>query len=285
MSFSPPFLSAPHSHLQFIFILCSKLLSVSTVPLPVEQHTLFQPVFIFKHGLRLVSLLFLSLQIPRIISLSIRMAVLPLKTLLALLPFFLHVNGQASGTGTTTRYWDCCKPSCSWPGKTTLAAGSNPVGTCDANNNPLTDYNTVSACNGGTAYMCGNESPWAVSDTLSYGFAAVNIAGGTEASWCCACYELTFTSGPVAGKKIIVQATNTGGDLGGNQFDLAVCISLHPHLSMDVHILTSPFDRCPAAGLASSTAAPKNSAPLPPAGAPNTAASLLAPNVTLSPLC
>jgi hypothetical protein len=70
--------------------------------------------------------------------------------------------------------------------------------------------------------MCANESPWAVSDTLSYGYAAVNIAGSNEAGWCCACYQLTFTSGPVAGKTLIVQATNTGGDLSGNQFDLSV---------------------------------------------------------------
>lgn len=150
------------------------------------------------------------------------MVALPIKTLLALLPFFLQANAQASGTGTTTRYWDCCKPSCSWPGKTALAAGSHPVGTCNAQDQPLSDYNAVSACGGGGAYMCSNESPWAVSDTLAYGYAAVHIAGGTEASWCCACYELTFTSGPVSGKKMVVQATNTGGDLGSNQFDLTV---------------------------------------------------------------
>lgn len=72
--------------------------------------------------------------------------------------------------------------------------------------------------------MCGNQSPWAVSDTLAYGFAATSIAGGTEASWCCACYELTFTSTAIAGKKMIVQATNTGGDLGSNQFDISVCL-------------------------------------------------------------
>jgi hypothetical protein len=70
--------------------------------------------------------------------------------------------------------------------------------------------------------MCSDQSPWAVSDSLSYGYAATNIAGGTEASWCCACYELTFTSGAASGKQMIVQATNTGGDLSGNQFDLAV---------------------------------------------------------------
>jgi hypothetical protein len=79
--------------------------------------------------------------------------------------------------------------------------------------------------------MCSNESPWAVNDSLAYGYAAVNIAGGSEDSWCCACYELTFTSGAVAGKKMIVQATNTGGDLGSNQFDISVCFRL-PSLSL-----------------------------------------------------
>ncbi|KAG4443746.1 hypothetical protein IFR05_000737 [Cadophora sp. M221] len=147
---------------------------------------------------------------------------LPTKTLLALLPFILQAEAFASGTGTTTRYWDCCKPSCAWPGKAELASGSNPVTTCDIKDNPLTDYNTASGCNGGGAYQCSNESPWAVTDDLAYGFAAVNIGGGTESSWCCACYELTFTSGPVAGKKMIVQATNTGGDLAGNQFDISM---------------------------------------------------------------
>ena len=32
--------------------------------------------------------------------------------------------------------------------------------------------------------------------------------------------RLTFTSGPVSGKKMVVQVTNTGGDLGDNHFDL-----------------------------------------------------------------
>ena len=153
--------------------------------------------------------------------------ILPKPVLLSLLPFFLQINAQSTGTGTTTRYWDCCKASCGWPGKATLASGSNPVTSCDANDSPLTNYNAVSGCTlGGAAYMCSDQTPWAVSDTLSYGFAATTIAGGTEASWCCACYQLTFTSGPVAGKQMIVQATNTGGDLSSNQFDLAVR-SLH----------------------------------------------------------
>lgn len=158
---------------------------------------------------------------------------LPKSILLALVPFLLAVPTlAASGTGTTTRYWDCCKPSCAWSGKAKVSKG--PVLACDKNDNPLSSADTKNACDsGGSAYMCSNESPWAVDDNTAYGFAAVHIAGGTEASWCCACYQLTFTSGPVAGKKMIVQATNTGGDLNSNQFDISVR-SLHSSYPLPV---------------------------------------------------
>lgn len=87
----------------------------------------------------------------------------------------------------------------------------------------ITDLNAVSGCtSGGTSYTCANNEPWAVSDSLAYGFAAVHISGGTESTWCCQCYQLTFTSGPASGKTLVVQATNTGGDLGSNQFDLLI---------------------------------------------------------------
>jgi hypothetical protein len=147
---------------------------------------------------------------------------LPLSTLLALLPFFLEASAQGpSGTGQTTRYWDCCKPSCGWAKK---GNSPSPVQTCDKGDNPLNDGGaTASGCdNGGNAFMCSSQSPWAVDENTAYGWAAVNLSGSNEAAWCCACYELTFTSGPVSGKKMIVQATNTGGDLGANHFDLAV---------------------------------------------------------------
>lgn len=151
---------------------------------------------------------------------------LPVSTLVALLPLAPAALAQgSSGSGKTTRYWDCCKPSCGWPGK---GNSPSPLKTCDKNDRPLSDGgNTKSGCdNGGGAYMCSNQSPWAVNETLAYGWAAVNIVGSNEAAWCCACYELTFTSGPVKGKKLIVQATNTGGDLSSNQFDLAVRVLL-----------------------------------------------------------
>lgn len=32
-------------------------------------------------------------------------------------PTATPISGGVSGTGKTTRYWDCCKPSCAWTGK------------------------------------------------------------------------------------------------------------------------------------------------------------------------
>ncbi|KAF3942437.1 Endoglucanase-5 [Dactylella cylindrospora] len=129
------------------------------------------------------------------------------------------IPGGASGSGRTTRYWDCCKPSCAWPGK-----GPVIPNVCDANGNRITNdpINAASSCDGGNAFMCTNNQPFVISNDVAYGFAAVAIAGRTEQQWCCSCYELTLTSGPAAGKKLVVQATNTGGDLGSNHFDIQI---------------------------------------------------------------
>jgi hypothetical protein len=92
----------------------------------------------------------------------------------------------ASGSGHSTRYWDCCKPSCSWSGKASVNA---PALTCDKKDNPISNTNAVNGCEGGgSAFACTNYSPWAVNDNLAYGFAATKLAGGSEDSWCCACY-------------------------------------------------------------------------------------------------
>lgn len=69
-------------------------------------------------------------------------------------------------------------------------------------------------------------APWAVSNTLAYGFAAFNAGG------CGLCYQLEFTGTSSAGyddpgaasisnKIMIVQTVNRGGIAGG-QFDLLV---------------------------------------------------------------
>lgn len=142
-----------------------------------------------------------------------------MKTPIALLLLFSASGQAASGNGVTTRYWDCCKPSCAWPDKANV---NSPVLTCAADNSIITNPNTKSGCDGGTSYTCADNSPWALNDLVSFGYAATKISGGSEASWCCACYELTFTSGKAKGKQLVVQSTNTGGDLGDNHFDLLI---------------------------------------------------------------
>ncbi|XP_055345538.1 LOW QUALITY PROTEIN: endoglucanase-like [Paramacrobiotus metropolitanus] len=120
----------------------------------------------------------------------------------------------------TTRYWDCCKPSCAWSGKADV---SNPVKTCRNDGfSQLWDFNVRSGCDGSDAFVCNDNIPWAVNDNLAYGFAAANIRGSDERGWCCGCYKLEFTSGPVSGKSMIVQVVNTGADLGENHFDLQI---------------------------------------------------------------
>jgi hypothetical protein len=124
--------------------------------------------------------------------------------------------------GVTTRYYDCCKPSCSWPGKADVF---HPVRHCKVDGTTLIeDQEAPSACQKdvvGTAHMCENQQPWAVSDSLSYGFAAAALPGGESVS-CCKCYALTFTDPPIRGKQLVVQVTNTGSDVGSNQFDLQI---------------------------------------------------------------
>ncbi|XP_021945337.1 endoglucanase-5 [Folsomia candida] len=133
--------------------------------------------------------------------------------------FALVLLGVAHGqqNGRTTRYWDCCKPSCGWGDKGPV---NKPVDTCEADGVRVIDVNAQSGCNGGPSYTCNNNQPWAVNDNLAYGFAAAYLSNQGEWDWCCACYELNFLTGPVQGKKLIVQVTNTGGDLGENHFDI-----------------------------------------------------------------
>ncbi|CAF4575135.1 unnamed protein product [Rotaria sp. Silwood2] len=128
---------------------------------------------------------------------------------------------ENKASGTTTRYWDCCKPSCGWPGK---VSGSNAhVKSCRRDGyGTWSDGNVRSGCDGGEAFSCNNHIPWAVSNQLAYGFAAATIPGLSEQQRCCACYKLDFTSGSVVGKSMIVQIVNSGSDVSANQFDLQI---------------------------------------------------------------
>lgn len=120
------------------------------------------------------------------------------------------------GVAKTTRYWDCCKPSCSWPSNVN---GYAHVRSCHRDGASTAPANSPNICGGGGApggpnVACSNQQPFTIGDTL-YGFAASNVD-------CCTCYELLFTDTAVAGRRMIVQVTNKGGDLGSRHFDLQI---------------------------------------------------------------
>lgn len=130
--------------------------------------------------------------------------------------------------GWTSRYWDCCKPHCGWTGNT---AGNPALASCNQNDQSIGANDSAgSSCqNNGPAYMCHSLAPWSANANLSYGFAAVSANGDI----CGKCYQLQFTgrshnagddpgSAALAGKTMIVQATNVGGDVGSGQFDLLI---------------------------------------------------------------
>nr|AZH23718.1 endo-beta-1,4-glucanase [Gastrophysa viridula] len=135
-------------------------------------------------------------------------------------PDIVPVEGGLSGDGHTTRYWDCCKPSCAWK-ENIKTPTMVPVDTCAKDGETVVSPSIQSGCAGGTSYMCSNQQATVINSTLAYGFAAGSFTGGVDYNYCCACMLLSF-QGQLAGKQLLVQITNTGGDLGSNQFDLAL---------------------------------------------------------------
>jgi hypothetical protein len=121
-----------------------------------------------------------------------------------------------SGNGYATRYWDCCQPHCAQSnGHRCSQDGTSQTG------------NTQSACSGGAAYACYDEAPKAISECVSHG----HIAKANPN--CGQCYRIQFTgqgehnandpgSKLIKGKQMIVKVSNTGGDVGANQFDLMI---------------------------------------------------------------
>ena len=134
-----------------------------------------------------------------------------------------YLNAGAGGQqGFATRYWDCCMPHCSWPehggaAKTCDAKGKNPIGNTNG-----------SICSGGQGTTCTSQIPIIVSDKLAYAFAATP---GNDAT-CGKCFALTFTGTgkyetkanhkALAGKTLVVMASNIGYDVQGGQFDIMI---------------------------------------------------------------
>lgn len=132
--------------------------------------------------------------------------------------------GKGGQQGWATRYWDCCMPSCAWNEN----SGGNPTKTCDAKGKNFVQGGQ-NICAGGQNTACTMQIPFIASDKVAYAFAAVPAADGGK---CGKCFALTFTGGgkyeskanhqALAGKTLVVMASNIGGDVQHGQFDVMI---------------------------------------------------------------
>ena len=132
--------------------------------------------------------------------------------------------GKGGQQGWATRYWDCCMPSCAWNEN----SGGNPTKTCDAKGKNFVQGGQ-NICAGGQNTACTSQIPIIASDKVAYAFAAVPAADGGK---CGKCFALTFTGSgkyeskanhqALAGKTLVVMASNIGGDVSHGQFDIMI---------------------------------------------------------------
>lgn len=134
---------------------------------------------------------------------------------------FNYVDGGAAGTAYTTRYWDCAKPSCAWPGK---APVTQPPRVCRKDGLTTASPTEQSGAGGGTAFACTNQQPWTsrYDPNLAFAYVAFSTPSGGEARSCCTCLEMTFKDPRLAGKRLIGQVINMNNGETGEHVDIAV---------------------------------------------------------------
>ena len=174
-------------------------------------------------------------------------------------PTLKNILGNGT-SGWNTRYWDACKPHCSWisngqEGKTdtttqeSYVAGGTTARNCNIHDVEVPTFTlghavqqywmgyegTTSACEVGAAgvFTCTDMAPIALNDTLSYAY----VAGPGTQTTCGKCFHLQYdgsfkdasannaakaTHKALKGKHIVVMTSNIGHDVENGQFDLMV---------------------------------------------------------------
>ena len=110
--------------------------------------------------------------------------------------------------------------------------GNSYINSAVPNSSVNADYNTKSGCGGGGDNNFGWSCPhlMLLSPDMQYGaqadgnsWAVYAVAGIGATTDCGSCYQLEITSGGSPSiNKYIVQAVNTGSDVGSGQFDILV---------------------------------------------------------------
>ena len=167
------------------------------------------------------------------------------------------LSAGSTQKGWNSRYWDSCKPHCSWmdnvdtSSQAAYAAAGYTVRNCNIHDVEIPTFTlskglerywwgmegVPSSCKigAGGSFTCTDMAPIKVNDTLSYGFVA-----GPSNQGCGKCYHLQYdgstsnmgNGGPdvkdthiaLKGKHMIVMASNIGHDVDASstQFDLLV---------------------------------------------------------------
>jgi hypothetical protein len=123
----------------------------------------------------------------------------------------VQLTMQRLPSARTTQYWDACKPHCSWSGKGGLQANSCNIKGVNIGKND----SDKSACDGGPAFACMYQAPWAKGKD-SYGYVAMD-ENDNDAK-CGDCYSLEFPNG----KLMFVMKINIGKLNVGAKFDLMI---------------------------------------------------------------
>ena len=140
-------------------------------------------------------------------------------------PKIVKKSGSSPSPGFTTRYWDCCKPSCSW---------NHGSRSCDKNQEVEEIPFITSICAGGgvgSSSTCLSQIPFTIDGCPDMGFAFAATPGNPGGNDNCGkCFEFTFTgeghwkttpqTQALIGKKLVVMTTNIGYDVEEGQFDI-----------------------------------------------------------------
>jgi hypothetical protein len=114
---------------------------------------------------------------------------------------------------------DSCKPGCAWSQNMNQASATGALRVCNRNDQEITGVtsaninNYASSCATQSAqnqaYLCSDYQPWPVSTDLSMGFVIME-----DTRDCCECFQITWLTGPIAGRAMQAQMISNGAPAG-----------------------------------------------------------------------
>ncbi|CAF1410706.1 unnamed protein product [Adineta ricciae] len=110
---------------------------------------------------------------------------------------------------STSFQWTCQFPTCSR--KANILRRVNPVNTCREDGRTIAGIRQIFKIGNleipgyDPAYMCSDQQPWSINDSLAYGFGSMYFESSTDIDFCCICYRLNFVDDLFKDKTMLVQ--------------------------------------------------------------------------------